>query len=71
MLGGGEPWVPSTCPTIEEADMKVVHCPCGKDVEGETDDALVDAVESHISADHPDLVGKYTREQILEMADTH
>ena len=48
--------------------MNVVHCPCGKDVEGETDDALVENVEAHISADHPDLVGTYSREQILEMA---
>ena len=58
-------------PTIEEADVKVVHCPCGTNVEGETDDALVENVEAHISADHPDLVGKYSREQILEMAHEH
>ena len=48
--------------------MKVVHCPCGTDVEGETDDALVENVQAHIAADHPDLVGKYSREQIVEMA---
>ena len=48
--------------------MKVVQCPCGVNVEGETDDALVENVEAHIAADHPDLVGKYSREQILEMA---
>jgi hypothetical protein len=51
--------------------MKVVHCPCGKDVEGETDDALVENVEAHIAADHPDLVGKYSREQIVGMAHEH
>jgi hypothetical protein len=56
---------------IEEAEVKVVHCPCGKDVEGATDDDLVENVEAHISADHPDLVGKYSREQILEMAHEH
>ena len=48
--------------------MKVVNCPCGKTVEAETDDALVENVEAHISADHPDLVGSYSREQILGMA---
>jgi hypothetical protein len=48
--------------------VKVVDCPCGKTVEGDTDDAVVENVEAHISADHPDLVGKYSREQILEMA---
>ena len=51
--------------------MKVVHCPCGKDVEGETDDTLVENVQAHISADHPDLVGNYSREQILEMSHQH
>ena len=51
--------------------MKVVHCPCGVNVEGETDDALVENVQAHISADHPDLVGKYSTEQILEMAHEH
>lgn len=51
--------------------MKVVHCPCGTDVEGETDDQLVANVQDHIAADHPDLVGSYSREQILEMAHDH
>lgn len=51
--------------------MKIVHCPCGKDVEGETDDQLVENVKQHIQADHPDMVGKYSREQIIEMAHDH
>ena len=51
--------------------MKVVHCPCGVNVEGETDDDLVSNVEAHMVADHPDLVGKYSHEQILEMAHEH
>jgi hypothetical protein len=56
---------------IEEAAVKVVHCPCGQDVEGETEDELVESVEAHIAADHPDLVGAYSREQILGMAHEH
>jgi hypothetical protein len=51
--------------------MKVVHCPCGVNVEGETDDALVENVEAHIAADHPELVGKNSREEILAMAHDH
>jgi hypothetical protein len=51
--------------------MKVVHCPCGVDVTGESDDQLVENVEAHMVSDHPDLVGKYSREQILEMAHEH
>jgi hypothetical protein len=51
--------------------MQVVHCPCGKDISGETDDEIVGNVEEHIAEDHPDLVGQYSREQILEMAHSH
>ena len=51
--------------------MKVVHCPCGTDVEAETVDALVVNVEAHIAADHPEQVGKYSREEILGMAEAN
>jgi hypothetical protein len=51
--------------------MKVVHCPCGTDVSGETDDDLVENVEAHIAEDHPDLVGKYSRDDIVGMAHDH
>ena len=51
--------------------MKVVHCPCGVNVEGETDDELVENVQAHIQTDHPDLVGKYSREDIVGMAHDH
>jgi hypothetical protein len=51
--------------------MKVVHCPCGVNVEGETDEVLVVNVEAHIASDHPELVGKYSTAQILEMAHEH
>jgi pimeloyl-ACP methyl ester carboxylesterase len=48
--------------------VKVVNCPCGKAVEGETDDDVVASVEAHLLQDHPNLAGHYTREQILSMA---
>jgi len=51
--------------------MKVVHCPCGTDVEGETDDQLVENVQEHVRSHHPDMVGKYSREQIMEDAHEH
>jgi predicted small metal-binding protein len=51
--------------------MKVVHCPCGKNVEAQTDEELVTAVEEHIAEDHPEMKGKYSREQILGMAHEH
>jgi len=51
--------------------VKVVHCPCGTNVQGETDDELVENVEAHLQEDHPDLVGKYSRDDILAMAHDH
>ena len=49
---------------------KVVHCPCGTDVKGESDDELVANVEQHVQENHPDMVGTMNREQILGMAQT-
>ena len=48
--------------------MKVVHCPCGKTSPARPDEQLVTNVQQHISEDHPDIVGKYSSEQIMEMA---
>lgn len=47
---------------------KVINCQCGATVRGETEDDIVAAAESHIQAEHPNLVGKMGREQILAMA---
>jgi hypothetical protein len=50
---------------------KFIHCQCGKDVQGETDDEIVATVERHVKEEHPELEGKLSREQILEMAHEH
>lgn len=50
---------------------KVVHCPCGTDVNGESDDELVANVEAHVQENHPDMVGKMSREEILAGAHDH
>lgn len=47
---------------------QVVHCECGTDVEAETEDELVSKVEAHVNESHPEMAGKMSREQILEMA---
>jgi len=47
-----------------------VDCPCGETVRGETEDELVTNVEAHINADHPEMVGTMSREQIVGMART-
>ena len=48
---------------------RVINCECGQTVRAESDDELVAIVESHVQSDHPDLVGKMTREDILAMAE--
>jgi predicted small metal-binding protein len=49
----------------------VVHCPCGTDLSGESEDELVTAVEAHVTEKHPEKAGELGREQILEMAHEH
>jgi predicted small metal-binding protein len=48
---------------------KLINCECGQVVRGRTDDELVAGVTEHVQKDHPDLVGKITREDILAMAE--
>jgi hypothetical protein len=48
---------------------KLINCECGQVVRGETDDELVAAASAHIDANHPELVGKLSRDDILGMAE--
>jgi hypothetical protein len=48
---------------------KLINCECGEVVRAETDDDLVAQVEAHVRRDHPDLVGKLTRDDVLAMAE--
>ena len=48
---------------------KLINCECGQVVRGETDDELVANTEAHINRDHPELVGKLSRDDILGMAE--
>ena len=50
---------------------KTLHCPCGADIQGETDDELVSNVEAHVQEKHPDKVGSLSREEILGSAHDH
>jgi hypothetical protein len=47
----------------------VMNCECGEVVRVETEDELVAAVERHVADQHPDLVGRFSREDILAMAE--
>jgi predicted small metal-binding protein len=48
---------------------KVVNCECGEVVRAESESELVTSVEAHVARNHPDLVGKLSREDILGMAE--
>ena len=45
--------------------LKRINCVCGKVVEGKDDEELWEKAQAHLAADHPDLVGKVSREDIL------
>jgi predicted small metal-binding protein len=48
---------------------KRINCVCGFVVRGETDDELWGNAQAHLRTDHPDLVGKVSREDILAQAE--
>jgi hypothetical protein len=48
---------------------KTIRCVCGSVVRGETDDELWESAQAHLATDHPDLVGKVSREDILAQAE--
>jgi hypothetical protein len=56
-------------PGAYHAIVKRINCVCGKVVEGEDDDELWEEAQAHLAADHPDLVGKVSRKDILAQAE--
>ncbi len=47
----------------------VMTCECGAMVRADTEDELVAAVERHLDEQHPQLVGKVSRDDIIAMAE--
>jgi predicted small metal-binding protein len=52
-----------------DGGMKQIPCVCGYAVKGEDDDELWQNAQEHIREDHPDLVGKVSREDLLAQAE--
>ena len=46
-----------------------ITCVCGKVLEGKDDDELWAKAQAHLAVDHPALVGKVSREDILAQAE--
>jgi predicted small metal-binding protein len=49
--------------------VKQIPCVCGHIVKGEDDDELWRKAQVHIAEDHPDLVGKVSRADLLAQAE--
>ena len=50
-------------------EIRRIICVCGKVIEAKDDDELCEKAQAHVAADHPDLVGKVSREDILARAE--
>ena len=49
--------------------VKRINCVCGYVIQGDDDDELWDNAQQHLDVDHPDLVGKVSRDDILAQAE--
>jgi hypothetical protein len=47
----------------------ILTCECGEVARAETEDELIAVVERHVAEQHPELVGRFSREDILGMAE--
>ena len=47
----------------------VMTCECGEISRAESEEDLIALVERHLAEQHPDLVGRLTREDILAMSE--
>jgi hypothetical protein len=50
------------------SDRHRFHCPCGEPLSGPTENELVNVAYAHLRSAHPELVNKYSREDILSLA---
>jgi len=49
--------------------MKRIDCVCGVVLEADDDDELWEKAQEHLRADHVDLVGRVSREDIVAQAE--
>jgi predicted small metal-binding protein len=59
----------SNFPGVGCGAVKQIPCVCGYFVKGEDDDELWQNAQAHIREDHPDLVGKVSRADLLAQAE--
>lgn len=44
---------------------KIINCECGYVARGETEDEVVQLIQEHMREDHPDLLQKVSREDLV------
>lgn len=55
--------------TAYDERVKQIACVCGRVVKGEDDEELWQKAQEHIREDHPDLVDKVLRDDLLAQAE--
>lgn len=48
---------------------KIINCECGYIARGDDGDEVLADLEAHIRRDHPEMVGKYERQELLDMVE--
>ncbi len=48
---------------------RVINCECGQVIRGETDEELIARATDHVNENHPELVGKLSRQDLLGMTE--
>jgi predicted small metal-binding protein len=46
---------------------RIANCECGYVARGSDDEEVLADLDAHIRRDHPEMVGKYERQQLLDL----
>jgi predicted small metal-binding protein len=54
------------CDLRKETGMaKLINCECGFVARGDTDDEVIEIIRAHLKQDHPQLLAKVSRDDLL------
>jgi predicted small metal-binding protein len=48
---------------------KIINCECGYVARGETDDEVLADLVAHMRQNHPEIIGKVDRKQLLDLVE--
>ena len=55
--------------TVEAGRRRIAYCECGAQLAGDSRLALLRAAESHVAHHHPELVGAFELDVVMQMAE--